>query len=160
MRVVLYSVLLLFVFACQNNAQNLTLPISDTAKVLQIALQEGVSDRYMPSTSALKRRFKFSDSIFLTSEVVPLKLLPLSISEQQFKLVPIKEICSVIRGYGMEKEPNYLIVKRFDKNDSGYYVQLQNLSCRPYGGSGSLGIYFKKVKDSFVFVYRSSTSIN
>jgi hypothetical protein len=160
MRVVLYSFLLLFFFACQNNAQNLIAPVSDTAKILKIALQEGFSYRYMPDASALKRKFRFGDSIFLTSEVISLKALPVSISEQQFKLVPAKEICSTIRGYGMEEEPNYLIVKRVDKNDSGYYVQLQNLSCQPYGGGGSLGIYFKKIKDSFVIVHRSSTSIN
>lgn len=39
--------------------------------------------------------------------------------------------------------PNYLIVSELEANDSGYYLQVQNLPALPYGG-GSLGLYYVK----------------
>jgi hypothetical protein len=60
----------------------------------------------------------------------------------------------------LEEVPNYLIVSRFEKKDTGYYVQVQSLSGRPYEGGGSLGLYLKIIRDSLIVVRRMSFSIN
>jgi hypothetical protein len=56
--------------------------------------------------------------------------------------------------------PNYLIVSDFVTNDSGYYLQVQNLSSLPYGGGGSLGLYYIMNGDTLMNVKRSAWSIN
>jgi hypothetical protein len=134
---------------------------NDTIKILKIALIKDISDEYMPSVSPLQTKYKFGDSILLTSRALPLKFFPTSIGKNQFKLMSENEICqTILKDTTLEEVPNYLNLTRFEKNDSGYYIQMQSLSCRPYGGGGSLGLYFKKIKDSFVVTGRSSSSIN
>jgi hypothetical protein len=93
--------------------------------------------------------------------VLPLDILPSSIGQQKFKILPQSEIYALIKkDSNLTRVPNYLLLNRFEKSDTGYYVQLQNLSCLDYGGGGSLGLYLKMEKDSFVVIKRSSSSIN
>jgi len=56
--------------------------------------------------------------------------------------------------------PNYLCISQFEKSDTGYYIQIQNLSALPFGGGGSLGLYFKKAGDTLMIVNKVSSSIN
>src|SRR5690606_23893704 len=118
---------------------------NDTITVLNLAINEGISDEFMPDASALKRNYIYGDSILLTSEFLPLNFLPRKLNNQIFKILSKEDICSVIDADYLHMDfPNYLIVRKFEKNDTGYYVQLQNLSCIEFGGGGSLGLYFKK----------------
>jgi hypothetical protein len=156
-------ILLNLLFACQNNV-----PVTvkqenenDTSNVLKTVIGEGISDRHMPSADPLTYKYKFGDSILLTSTVLPLGMLPSNIGNQKFKILPQSEICALIkRDSNLTRVPNYLLLNRFEKSDTGYYVLLQNLSCLDYGGGGSLSLYLKKDKDSFVVINRSSSSIN
>jgi hypothetical protein len=134
---------------------------NDTSILLKTVINEGISDRYMPSTDPLTYKYKFGDSILLTSNVLALDILPSSIGQQKFKILSQSEIYALIKKDStLTQVPNYLFLSRFEKSDTGYYVQLQSLSCRDFGGGGSLGLYLKKEKDSFVIIKRSSSSIN
>jgi len=161
MRVLCYNFLLfVLLVSCQNKATNSNLAVNDTTRIIKISLQEGTSVKYMPSVSPLFKKYKFDDSILLTSSVLPLGILPSNAGDHVFKIMNQQEICSIISADSSLEVPNFLILSRLEKNDSGYYTQVQSLSCRPYGSGGSLGLYFRKVKDSFIVVDRKSWSIN
>lgn len=151
----------LTLLACHNKKQNLTASANDTTKVLQTALLRGTSIHYMPDASALRIRYKFGDSILLTSWVLPLNILPSKVGDQTFKIMSSEKICQIIKqDSAMNEVPNYLFIDAFQKNDSGYFVRLESLGCRRYSGGGTLGLYFKKIKDSFVVAGTGSYSIN
>ena len=152
---------MIFISCCNTSHEITQQQKSDTARIIEIALAEGILDRYMPSASPLEILYKFGDSILLTSKTLPLTVLPSNLNGRKFKIMTQEEICSIIRGdSSLDKVPNYLVIDHLEKNDSGYYVQVKSLSCRPFGGGGALGLYFKKVKDSLIVVERSSSSIN
>lgn len=156
-----FYILLNLLLTCQSNVPVIVKQENDTSKILKTVISEGISDRYMPDAGPLTYKYKFADSILLTSEVLSLDILPSNIGDQKFKILPKPEICALIRkDSNLTRVPNYLLLNRFEKNDTGYYVLLQSLSCRYYGGGGSLGLYLKKEKDSFVVINRSSSSIN
>ena len=76
-------------------------------------------------------------------------------------MLPKQTIYRMLTGESYRHDvPNYLCISRFEKNDTGYYVQVQNLSALPFGGGGSLGLYFKKVGDSLIIADKASGSIN
>jgi hypothetical protein len=154
----LYLVMLL---SCQNNASNSQRHDNDTMAILKVTLKEGITSKFMPSASPLKRKWRFGDSILLTSQTLPLNLLPSSVDEQNFKILSQEQICLMIKeDTDISQLPNYLNVKKFEKSDTGYYIQVQSLSCLPFGGGGSLGLYFKKINDSLLIINRTSGSIN
>jgi hypothetical protein len=152
--------LFVLLLSCQDKATSSNRSLNDTARIIEIALQEGTSVKYMPSVSPLFTKYRFGDSILLTSSVLPLHVLSSEASDRVFKIMSQQEICSNINEDSSLAVPNYLIISRLVKSDHGYYTQVQSLSCRPYGGGGSLGLYFRKVKDSLIVVDRKSWSIN
>ena len=134
---------------------------NDTLKILRVALQQGISGEFMPSASPLKRQYRFKDSILLTSDILPLNILPSSIENHKFKVLPKQEIClMILADSNMAELPNYLLVSNIEKSDTGYYIQVRSLSCLPYGGGGSLGLYLKKVGDTLKILNQSASSIN
>jgi len=156
-----FYLLLNLLFACQSNVSVVVTQENDTTILLKTVINEGISNRYMPSASPLTYKYKFGDSILLTSNALPLDILPSSVGHQKFKILLQSEICALLKkDSNLTQVPNYLLLNRFEKSDTGYYVQLQSLSCRYYGGGGSLGLYLKKERDSFVVINRSSSSIN
>ena len=77
------------------------------------------------------------------------------------KFIKDREILKILRAGSNNLElPNYLKISRFETTDSGYYVQVQNLSALPFGGGGTLRLYYLKSGDSLTNVKRSATSIN
>jgi hypothetical protein len=153
--------LLNLLLACQSNAPVIVKQDNDTSILLKKVIREGISGRYMPDADPLTYKYKFGDSILLTSDALPLDILPSNIGSQKFKILPHSKICALIKkDSNLTQVPNYLLLNQFEKSDTGYYVQLQSLTCRDYGGGGSLGLYLKKEKDSFVLIRRSSSSIN
>jgi hypothetical protein len=90
-----------------------------------------------------------------------LEVLPTSIDTISFKLLSKKEILTLVKRSGKVVDaPNYLYLKELSKTDSGYYISLQSLSCFPYGGGGSLGLYINKDKDTFRVSKMLGSSIN
>lgn len=152
---------LLSFFSCETKPTNTKKPINDTTRVLITVVKHAISVDFMPSASALKRISKFGDSILLTADSLSLDLLPTKSGEQIFKVLPKETIYKILTGLSYRQDPpNYLCISRFEKSDTGYYVQTQNLSVLPFGGGGSLGLYLKIVGDSLKIVKRSSLSIN
>lgn len=135
--------------------------VSDTTLVLNQALSEAVSVKFMPGASALTQPYRFKDSILLTSKASLLSFLPSSVGSQKFKVLESDKIISMLRADSNNPNlPNYLIVSDFVTNDSGYYLQVQNLSSLPYGGGGSLGLYYIKNANTLMNVKRSAWAIN
>lgn len=135
--------------------------ISDTTKILSITLKEALSVESMPSASSLKLSSKYDDSILLTATPISLELLPAKSGEQFFKVLPKETIYKILKSESHRQDvPNYLCISKFEKNDTGYYIQVQNLSAIPFGGGGCLGLYFKKSRDTLIIVDKVSSSIN
>ena len=88
-------------------------------------------------------------------------MLPVSIGDRKFKVLDESEILKILRNDSDNLSlPNYLKISQFEPNDSGYYVQVQNLSALPFGGGGILGLYYLKKGDSIVNAKRMAASIN
>jgi hypothetical protein len=154
-------IFLLLFWSCKGQRDQIVRPVTDTTLLLNQSLRDAISVRFMPGADAVTRPYRFKDSILLTSKVISLNLLPVSIDEHNFKIMAEHDILSILRGDSNNLNlPNYLILSGFEKNDSGYYVQVQNLSALPFGGGGSLGMYYVKKGDSLINVKRSSLSIN
>lgn len=153
--------LLLTLWSCKNQKDHHVPHVNDTTLVLNQALSNAISARFMPDADALTQPGHFIDSILLTSNIDFLDLSQVSVAGQKFKVMEEQKILSTLKADSNNVNlPNYLIVSKFEKNDSGYYVQVQNLSGLPYGGGGSLGMYFVKKGDSLINVKRSASSIN
>jgi hypothetical protein len=151
----------LFPLSCETKPRIANRPINDTTRVLITILKQAISIEFMPDASALSWPSKYGDSILLTADSLPLELLPIRSGEQIFKILPKQSIYKILTVLSYkQKVPNYLCITQFEKNDSGYYVQTQNLSVLPFGGGGSLGQYVKEIKDSLRVIYKSSSSIN
>jgi hypothetical protein len=136
------------------------LPKSDTSQVLELAVKAAFHG-FLPDASSVKDKFYFKDSILFTSKTFPLDSLPTKVDSLQFKILSENIICGLILSDSLlENHPNYLSVQAFEKSDTGYYVQLASLSCFPYGGGGSLGLYIAKQSDTFYIKTKMATSIN
>jgi hypothetical protein len=154
-------ILLLLLWSCKDQSHYSVRQDSDTTFLLNQVLNDATSDKFMPDADAVTRPYYFKDSILLTSKVITLDLLPASIGDRKFKIMTEKEILSILRKDSNNlRLPNYLIVSEFEKNDSGYYVQIQNRSALPFGGGGALGLYYIKKGDSLINIKRLASSIN
>jgi len=152
---------LLLLSSCEARPTVVDKPISDTTKVLSITLKQATSVEFMPSASALRRPSKFSDSILLTAIPISLDLLPTKSGGQIFKVLPKETIHKILTGESYRHDvPNYLSITQFEKSDTGYYIQVQNLSVLPFGGGGTLGLSFKKSGDTLTITDKVSGSIN
>jgi len=153
--------LLLLLFSCENRQLVADKPTSDTTKILAKTLEKATSVEFMPSALALKKPSRFGDTILLTAIAVTLELLPTKSGEQVFKVFPKDTIYKVLTDERYRPDvPNYLCISQFEKNDTGYFIQVKSISALPYGGGGSLGLYFKKSGDSLAIVAKASSAIN
>lgn len=120
-----------------------------------------LSTQYMPGADAVKRPYIFYDSVLLTSNAIPLDKLPISVGIQKFKIMDERKLLDVLRTDSNNwDQPNYLDISRIERNDSGYYIQVQNLSAFPFGGGGAMGLYFLKRGDSVTLVKSLGSFIN
>ena len=156
------SYLLLYTLISCNESNTVSIsPKDDTTRVIELALRTAFYHHNLPSIDPLSYPYHFKDSILFTSDNLPLHFLPQTLDSLNFKILSLDKICPMILADSkMEKTPNYLIVRNLEKSDTGYYVHLGSLSCRPYGGGGSIGIYIEKKKDSFIVKSKMSSSIN
>ena len=147
--------------SCKSpNAKSIQ-PKSDTTKVLELAIRTAFYHQNLPGMDPLFYPYHFKDSILFSTDSLSLTTLPISLDSINFKILTSKQICTMIKADSSISElPNYLYLRAFEKSDTGYYVSVQSLSCLPYGGGGSIGIYISKDKDSFVVKYKTSSSIN
>jgi hypothetical protein len=82
---------------------------------------------------------------------LPLSILPKTIDSIKFKVVTSKQIFLLAQiENDLNKLPNYLNIGAFEKNDSGYYVRVESLSCIHFGEGGTIGMDIAKENDSFV----------
>ena len=149
------------IFSCSDNGERVGQNINDTTEVIKFAIQTALSRHRLPEVGALKQGNLIDNSIFLSADSLPDRLIPSSIDTLKFKLVKRSQICSLITHMNDSiSSPNFLDISHFEKNDSCYNVYIQSLSCIPYGGGGSLGINIFKKGDSLKAHIFGSWSIN
>lgn len=160
MRLFFYlSFIIVFIISCSNKSSEPTQPINDTTRAITLAIRTAFYHENLPSISPLMKRYGFKDSILTTSHL-PLYYLPSSVGTLNFKVLSVDELFRLFeKESDSQKVPNYLSIDKFEKSDSGYYVNIKSLSYLPYGG-GSIGIYISKINDSFVVKKMISSSIN
>jgi hypothetical protein len=122
--------MLICLISCKSPKSEVIQPKNDTTKVLELAIRTAFYHEQLPAISPLKKEFHFKDSILFTTNLLPLSALPLSIDTISFKILSRNQICSLIRADSNISElSNYLYVSAFEKSDTGYYVNIQSLSC-------------------------------
>jgi len=151
----LVVIVLLILTACADKRRKQTLSSADTTQVIELALKTVLVESF-PEMDGIRRKSKFNDSIFLTTNLVPLASLPASIDSFRFKILSDTIICSVIRSDTVTAElPNYLRLQTFEKNDTGYFVQFESVDCIPSPSrDGSVSLHLLRTKDKFVFKHK------
>ncbi|MHA4847889.1 hypothetical protein ACX0G7_27245 [Flavitalea antarctica] len=152
---------LLLCGSCGDSPTVISIEENDTSRILKESIRHGLSDRYMPEASALHIKYRFGDSILLTSDKFPLDLLPSQVDAHFFKKLSFTELCNMIQADSLNEEaPNILVIYDIEKNDTGYSVLLGSRSCIKFGGGGTLSLDFQKVADSLIVVGRHASSKN
>jgi hypothetical protein len=148
-------IVLLFLTACADKSRKQSLASRDTTQAIKLALKTVLEESF-PEMDGIKRKSNFNDTIFLTTNLVPLSSLPTSIDSFRFKILPDTEICSVIKSDTMTAElPNYLRLQTFEKTDSDYFVQIESVDCIPSPSrNGSVSLHLLRTKDKFVFNHK------
>ena len=150
MRILL--VLLLFLTACGNRNAGHNSSTADTTQVIELALKTALGQDF-PEMDAVKLNSVFGDSIFFTTSLLPLSILPSSVDSFKFRIMPDTMICPLLKTDTVSPElPNYLRLQAFQKTDSDYYVEFQSVFCIPAPTrDASVGLHILKTKDKFVF---------
>ena len=147
------AIIVLLIFtACADKSRRQTPSAADTTEVIELALKTVLVESF-PQMNGVRRKSNFNDSIFLTTNLVPLASLPSSIDSFHFKVLPDTIICSVIKSDTITAElPNYLRLQSFEKTDTGYFVQFESIDCIPAPSrDGSVSLHLLRTKDKFVF---------
>ena len=89
-------IFLLALTACAEKSSKQTSTAADTTQVIEVALKTLLVESF-PDMNGIKRKSSFHDSIFLTTNLLPLSSLPSSVDSFHFKILPDSAICSVIK---------------------------------------------------------------
>lgn len=144
-------ILLVMVASCTNRDGQVSQSKNDTTTAIELAVKTALEEDF-PEMAPVKRKDKLKDSIFITTNLLPLANLPQRIDSFRFKILPDTLVCSAIKSDTLSGDfPNYIKLLAFEKRDTGYFVQLESLSCQSGGEGGSVGIFIVKTKDKFVF---------
>jgi hypothetical protein len=147
--------------SCRNASPEHVKPVSDTIKVLELAIRTAFYHDNLPDLSSLKQPYYFKDSILVTSKNLPISILPQTIDSFKFKILTKSKIDSLSKlknNFG--KLPNYLCVRSLERSDTSFYVILTSESMLPLSGGGSISITILKDKDSLIVKNISASSIN
>lgn len=137
--------------------------IGDTTRVLVLAIRTAFYHGNLPEIYTLYSSRQFNDSIWFTSDSLPLSILPKKVDSINFKILKkdqIRKMLTVGNTDTTTQKTNFLLISAFEKNDTGYYVIVESRSCLKFGGGGSFGLEIKKEKDSFIVKSIMSSSIN
>ena len=151
----LLFILLLILTASADKSRQQTSSAADTTQVIELALKTVLGEPF-PGMDGVKRKSSFNDSIFLTTNLLPLSRLPSRVDSFRFKILPDTMICSVIKSDTVATElPNYLRLQSFEKTDTGYFVKFESVDCIPSASlDGSVSLQVLKTKDKFVFKHK------
>ncbi len=157
---VVYKVFICFsLFACNDKVpqsqeiSGVSEERSDTATLVRLAIRTAIYHGNLPGIEAVIK----NDSVFVTSDSSYFQFIPRVLDTLNFKIVSQSEICSLL---SKDSSRNYLYIRALERIDSSYYISIQNLNCKPYGGGGAIGIYLSKINDSIVVKSHTSSSIN
>ena len=145
-------ILLLILTACADKSRKQTSSAADTTQVIELALKTVLGQPF-PEMDGVKRKSIFNDSIFLTTNLLPLSSLPPGVDSFRFKILPDTMICSVIKSDSVTAElPNYLRLQSFEKTDTGYFVRFESIDCIPSASrDGAVSLHILKTNDKYVF---------
>jgi len=148
-------ILLFILTACADKSNKQTSSTADTTQVIELALKTVLGQPF-PDMDGVKRKSIFHDSIFLTTNLLPLSRLPSSVDSFRFKILPDTMICSAIKADTVTTElPNYLKLQAFEKTDTGYFVRFESIDCIPSASlAGSVNLHILKTKDKYVFKHK------
>lgn len=146
------SLLFLIVLsACTEQSSRQVIATEDTTRVIEVALRT-VLEQPFPDMDGIRRKSSFNDSIFLTTELMPLNKLPVSVDSFRFKILPDSAICSMIKSDTVADLPNFLKLQAFEKTDTDYFVKFESVDCIPSPSKdGAVSFRILKSKDKFVF---------
>ena len=134
---------------------------NDTTKAIKFCIRYSIDSFHMPSVSSVLKKYKFGDSILLTSEKLSLKYLPLRVDSMNFKIMNQNKLCQLLMtDTDFSKQPNYLFIKHFARKNNLFSIVLESINCGRYPSGG--GLYFQLIKeaDSFRIISKQGFNIN
>lgn len=134
--------LLMMVASCNNNAAN-TASGNDTTKAVEFAVRTALQSR-RPDFDSIRAKFHAGDTIRFTTDSLPLADLPKTIDSIPLKIIDHNELCST--DTLSNQSDDYLYIRAFAKNDTGYYVSVQSLNCQRASNGEALGVFITKKK--------------
>lgn len=145
-------IFLLVLTACTEKSSQQSSSSADTTQVIEVALKTLLSESF-PEMDGIKRKSIFHDSIFLTTNLLPLSSLPRNIDSFHFKIAPDTLICSMIKSDTTTPElPNFLRIQSFEKTDTAYFVRFESVDCIPSPSKdGAVNLTILKTNDKYVF---------
>lgn len=152
--------LLVLLYGCKDRPPPRSVPINDTTRVLQIALQTALLEYKLPEIGSLFRGHLLNDSIFVATDSLPRRFFPATPDTIKFEFGSRQEFIDRLRNVHDTLKPNYLYVCCFERSDSGYSISIQSRSIVKFGGGGSTLIDVIKQGDSVVLKQYMSGSIN
>jgi hypothetical protein len=144
--------LALLMSACSGKGKESTASAADTTRVIELALKTVMTESF-PEIEGIRRQSVFRDSVFLTTSLMPLSMLPSDIDSFHFKPLADSLICSAIRqDTGSAELPNYLALQAFEKTDSGYFLTFESIDCVPSPSrDGAVSLHILKTEDRYIF---------
>lgn len=135
-------ILSLFSFSCMNNANTLSSSDNDTTIAVEYAVRTALQSN-RPEFDSIRAKIKARDTIFLTTDSLPLADLPEKIDSTTLKIMGHRELCADTQS---TQSREYLYIRAFEKNDTGYYVSVQSLNCKIASNGEALGVFIAKRK--------------
>lgn len=136
-------------------------PKNDTTEIIRLCIYKALDSSRIPVLNASTKKYKFGDSILLTAENVSLQYLPTEVNAAKFKILSLKNICSILLAEpDIGQRPNYLTIRYFEKKAKSFYVIIECLSCGKYPSGGGLGMTIKKENGFLKITHIGGFSIN
>ena len=116
---------------------------SDTTKAIEVAVRTAMQSNRTDFDS-LRKQYQAGDTILLTTDSLPLADLPDRVDSIPLKIINHEQLCAA--DTIADQSEDYLYIRAFAKNDTGYYVSVQRLNCQRASNGEAMGVFIAKRK--------------
>ena len=135
--------LLVLLSSCMTNTGTSSNNQSDTTKAVEVAVRTALQSS-REDFDSVRAQFQARDTIYMTTDSLPLTELPEKIDSTPLRVLDHTALCA--NDTLPESSRDYIYIRAFQKNDTGYYVSVQSLNCQRATNGEALGVFIAKRK--------------